>query len=123
MPVKWIDYKGKQVLYVDCRKATSKEFIALLREADANCRASPNKVLYLGNIADAGVSREVMQEIKDISDKMARKKLKKLAVVGVKGVKGILMDATAAIVGKSGVPVRSFETDGEALEWLVEEQR
>lgn len=120
MPAKWIEHKGKKVLYVDVRKASSQEFVAALREGDALARASPSKILYLGNIEDAAVSREVMKEIREIADRMGRKMLIKLAVVGVAGVKKILMDAVVGMFDKSGVPVRAFRTEAEALDWLVE---
>ena len=120
MPAKWIEHKGKRILYVDVRKTTSQEFVAALREADVLARASPSKILYLGNIEDAAVSREVMKVIKEIVDRMGRKMLIKLAVVGVAGVKKILMDAVVSMFDRSGVPVRSFKTEPEALDWLVE---
>jgi hypothetical protein len=120
MPAKWIEHKGKKVLYVDVRKASSQEFVAALREGDALARASPSKILYLGNIEDAATSREVMKEIRQIADRMGRKMLIKLAVVGVTGVKKILMDAVVGMFDKSGVPVRAFKTEQDALDWLVE---
>ncbi len=120
MPAKWIEHKGRKILYVDIRNASSREFVAALREGDALARASPEKILYLGNIEGASASREVMKVIKEIADNMGRRMLIKLAVVGVAGVKKILMDAVVSMFDNSGVPVRTFRTEQEALDWLVE---
>lgn len=119
MPAKWIDYKGKRVLYADYRKLSSKEFVALLAEADVMILASPTRVLYMGNIEDAAVSREVMGWLKQHGPETARKNVDKIAVVGVTGMKKILMDAVQGIFKKVAVPTRPFQTEEEALEWLV----
>ena len=34
MPAKWMDCKGKRVLYVDFRKLTSSEILKLMKESD-----------------------------------------------------------------------------------------
>jgi hypothetical protein len=119
MPAKWIEYKGRQVLYADYRKLSSKEFVALLEEADRLILASPNKVLYLGNIEDAAVSREVMDWLRRHGPDTAKKKVEKIAILGVTGVKKVLMDAVTGIFAKVAVPARPFKTEEEALEWLV----
>jgi len=120
MPAKWIEHREKRILYVDVRKASLQEFIAALREGDALTRASSGQVLYLGNIEDAAASREVMKVIKEIAHDMGRKRLGKMAVVGVTGVKKILMEAVVGMFDQTGIPVKAFKTEQEALDWLVQ---
>ena len=120
MPAKWIDHKGKRVLYVDFRKLSAQEVLLLMKESDDMVLASPTKVLYLGNIEDAVVSREVMGQLKQYADKSVRKRFEKLAVVGVAGVKKVFFDAFVAMMDKSSVQVKSFKTEDDALKWLVE---
>ena len=120
MTAKWIDCEGKRVLYVDFRKLTSREILKLMKESDDMVLASPTKVLYLGNIEDAVVSREVMGQLKQYADKSVRKRFEKLAVVGVMGVKKVFFDAFVAMMDKSSVQVKSFKTEDDALKWLVE---
>jgi hypothetical protein len=120
MPAKWMDHKGKRILYVDFRKLKPEEILPLMKESDDMVLASPSKVLYLGNIEDAMVSREVMGQLKQYASKSVRKKFEKLAVVGVAGVKKVFLDAFVAMLDKSGVQVKSFRTEDDALEWLVE---
>jgi hypothetical protein len=120
MPAKWIDHKGKRVLYVDFRKLSAQEVLLLMKESDDMVLASPTKVLYLGNIENAAVSREVMGQLRQYADKSVRKKFEKLAILGVSGVMKVFFNAFVAMMDKSSVQVRSFGTEGEALEWLVE---
>jgi SpoIIAA-like len=120
MPAKWMDCRGKSILYVDFRNLSSEDILLLMKRSDEMVLASPTKVLYLGNIEGAGVSREVMGQLKQYADKTIRKKFEKLAVVGVAGVKRVFLDAFVAMVDKSEVQVKSFKTEDEALKWLVE---
>ena len=120
MPAKWIEHKGKRILYVDFRKLDPKAVLLLMRQSDDMVLASPTKVLYLGNIEDATVSREVMGQLRQYADKSVRKKFERLAVVGVTGVKKVFFDAFVAMLDKSGVQVKSFRTEEEALKWLAE---
>jgi hypothetical protein len=119
MPAKWMDHKGKRILYVDFRKLSAQEILPLMKESDDMVLASPTKVLYLGNIEDAVVSREVMGQLKQYADKSVRKRFEKLAVVGVTGVKKVFFDAFVAMMDKSSVQVKSFKTEDDALKWLV----
>jgi len=120
MPAKWMDHKGKSILYADFRKLSSEEILLLMKKSDEMVVASPTKILYLGNIEDAAVSREVMGQLRQYADKSVRKKFEKLAVVGVAGVKKVFFDAFVAMMDKSTVQVKSFRTEEEALKWLVE---
>jgi len=120
MPAKWMDHKGKRILYVDFRKLRPQEVLLLMKESDDMVLASPTKVLYLGNIEDAVVSREVMGQLKQYADKSVRKRFEKLAVVGVSGVKRVFFDAFVAMMDKSSVQVKSFRSEDDALKWLVE---
>ena len=115
-----MDRKGKRVLYADFRKLDSKAVLLLMKESDDLVLASPTKVLYLGNIEDATVSREVMSQLKQYANKSVRNKFERLAVVGVTGVKKVFFDAFVAMLDKSGVQVKSFRTEEDALKWLVE---
>jgi hypothetical protein len=120
MPAKWMDSKGKRILYVDFRRLSSQEILLQMKESDDMVVASPTKVLYLGNIEGAAVTREVMGQLRQYADKSVRKKFEKLAVVGVSGVKKVFFDAFVTMLDKSGVQVKSFRTEEEALKWLVE---
>jgi hypothetical protein len=120
MPAARIDHKGKRILYVDYRKLKPEAILLLMKESDSMVVSSPTKVLYLGNIESAVVTREVIGQLKQYTDRSIRQKFEKLAVVGVSGVKGVFFNALVATLDKSSVQVKSFKTEDEALEWLVE---
>ncbi|MBN2099148.1 MAG: STAS/SEC14 domain-containing protein [Dehalococcoidia bacterium] len=120
MLAKWMERNGRKILYVDFRDLSSQEILLLMKESDSMVLSSPQKVLYLGNIENAAVSREVMKQLRQYADKSVRKRFEKLAVVGVTGVKKVFFDAFVSMMDKSSVQVKSFSTEGEALEWLVE---
>lgn len=120
MLAKWIEHKGKRILYVDYRKLKPEAILPLMKVSDDMVRASPTKVRYLGNIEDAVVTREVVGQLKQYTEKSIRQKFEKLAVVGVTGVKKVFFNALVATLDKSSVQVKSFKTENEALEWLAE---
>lgn len=120
MPAKWMERGGKNILYVDFRNLSSQEILLLMKESDDLVLSSPGKVLYLGNIENAAVSREVMKQLRQYADKSVRKRFEKLAVVGVSGVKKVFFDAFVAMLDKSSVQVKAFGTEEEAVKWLVE---
>ena len=118
MPAAWIDHRGKRILYVDYRKLSPEEILPLMKQSDDMVRASPTRLLYLGNIEGAVVSREVMGQLRQYADKSIRQKYERLAVVGVTGVKKVFFKAFVGMLDKSSVQVRSFDTEEEALTWL-----
>ncbi|MDM7999899.1 MAG: STAS/SEC14 domain-containing protein [Dehalococcoidia bacterium] len=120
MPAAWISHKGTRILYVDFRKLKPESILPLMKVSDDMVRASPTKVRYLGNIEDAVVTREVIAQLRQYTDKSIRQKFEKLAVVGVTGVKKVFFTAFVATLDKSEVQVKSFKTEEEAKEWLAE---
>ena len=118
MPVEWIDHKGKRILYADYRGLKPEQVDSLARETDAKLAASPVKVLFLSNIEGAIVTTETMLNVKRSAASMLREKVEKIAVVGVTGVKKVFFDAFVKALGKTNA--RSFRTEKEALDWLVE---
>jgi hypothetical protein len=118
MPVKWMDHKGKKILYADYRGLKPEQIDSLARETDAKLAASPMKVLFLTNIEGAVVTTETMLNVKKSAGSVLRDKVEKIAVVGVTGVKKVFFDAFVIALGKTNA--RSFRTEKEALDWMVE---
>ena len=52
---KWVEHKGKRILYVDYRRLRSDEILLLINESIEVVLASPGPVRLIGNIGDAGV--------------------------------------------------------------------
>ena len=119
MPARWIDYKGKKILYVDYRGLSPDQVLAQMKESNDMVRAARGKVLYLGNIEDAAVSGDVMGELRQYAERIVRRKFTRLAVVGVTGARKVSLEAFLSMVGRSLVQVRSFATEAEGLDWLA----
>ena len=116
--IKWIDHKGKKIMYGDYRGLkTIEEMLQTLDEAISEELASPTKVLVLANFEDSFGSPEFMGHLKQVGKEMLPK-VQKTAVLGITGVKGILLNAYIRFTGDENI--RTFDTEAEALDWLVE---
>ena len=115
---KWIEHKGKRILYVDYRGLkTAEELIQTLDESIRQEVDSPTKVLVLANVEGSSGSSEYMERVKQAGKENAQK-VQKTALVGTTGVKVILLSAYLRFTGDKST--RSFDTEAEALDWLVE---
>ena len=116
--IKWIDHKGKKILYVDYRGLkTTKELIQTLDESISEEVASPTKVLVLANFAGSFGSTEFMGHLKQVGKEMMPK-VQKTAVLGITGAKEILLNVYLRFTGDKNI--RTFVTEAKALDWLVE---
>jgi hypothetical protein len=114
MGVKWIDYKGKRILYVDFRKLYEEQVLANDELFVKFIKESPTKVLILANVEGAAISS--LEKIKEVSKKEVSPKVAKSAIVGITGLKDILLRAYNSFTGSSAQP---FATEQEAMDWLV----
>jgi hypothetical protein len=114
MAVKWIDYKGKRILYVDFRKLYEEQVLANDELVIKFIKESPTKVLILANVEGAAISS--LEKIKEASKKEVTPKVAKSAIVGITGLKDILLRAYNSFTGSSA---HAFATEQEAMDWLV----
>ena len=114
MAVKWIDYKGKKILYVDFRKLYEEQVTANLDLEIKFIKESSTKVLILANVEGAAISS--LQKIKETSKKDVSPNVAKSAIVGITGHKEILLRAYNSFTGSTA---HSFPTEQEAMDWLV----
>jgi hypothetical protein len=118
MTVKWIEYKGKRILYADFRGQTGKEGLATIELGAKMAAASPTKVLMLSNYEGATATPEWFARAKQLGQEVFDLKVEKDAVVGVTGVKRVLLQSYNMVTKKGVV---AFNTEAEALEWLVKD--
>ena len=59
-----MEHRGKRILYVDYRGLKPEEILPLMKETNDAVAASRGKVLILGNVKGAVVTREVMDYLK-----------------------------------------------------------
>ncbi|MDD5311999.1 MAG: hypothetical protein PHO26_03050 [Dehalococcoidia bacterium] len=118
--VKWMETRGKKVLYIDYRG-----LVGLKGEAEANAvweesqrilKMSPTKVLMMTNFNEAHGSKEFMDRINK-EGKETKDKVEKSALLGITGVKSILFSAYVRFTGQNNL--KSFDTEEAAIEYLV----
>ncbi len=115
MSVKWIEYKGREILFIDYRGLKSEEQLVILDLAEKIILEKKEKVLILVDTTDAATSSEFMARMNE-KGKRIKFLVGKQAVVGIKGLKRILLDSYNRATGST---LRAFPTQEEAKEWLV----
>jgi dihydroxyacetone kinase len=117
MDVKWIDHKGKNILYIDYRGVIEQsDSIKLLRKAIEIEKNSNGNLLILQNFEGTFANNEYMTEVKKLGKEVKDKVLKN-AIVGISGIKKILFSAYVSISGERNI--KTFESEEEGKEWLV----
>ncbi len=118
MSVKWIEYKGKQILEIDYRGLDPKEFIESLDLVKKTLLEvpPPAKSLSLADLEGAVVNKEVMARFKEIGPEI-EPRTEKSAILGIHGIRHILLSAYNRASGAANQKL--FNTREEALEWLV----
>jgi hypothetical protein len=120
MQTKWINYKSKRILLVDCSNYIfrSDEIKAELDFAFHLVSKEPqNSVLILSDVHGSKMSPESFKIAKEGASKLtpyARKR----AMVGVTTVQRVFLMSLNALFPKK--QIQSFDDIEEAKEWLVE---
>ncbi len=112
-----IDYKGKEILYLDYRGMNEKQMIQTLDEATEHALQDNKPRLLLTNITGTFVLPDFLKKAKEEGKRTKHLTLKS-AIVGVEGPKKVLLKVYNYFVGDEMKP---FEDEEEAKEWLVKE--
>ncbi len=117
MSVHWIDYKGKKILYVDYRgQRSNEEHFQTLEEQAKILSSMETRCLILTNYEGTRATPEYMNRVKQLGQEVFDPKVERAAVLGITGLKEILLRAYIALTKQN---VRPFDSEVEALEWLV----
>ena len=120
MRSKWIEHKGKKILYQDFSKLfhNHAEVEAELLEVREVVKGQPfDSVLVLSDFTDttiAGDLKNVMNE----SLRLTKDHIKKIAVVGLNGLQHRLANM---LTKRTGQPLKYFNNEQAAKEWLVKD--
>jgi hypothetical protein len=119
---KLVEYKGKQIYYVDYSNIkTNEEFLSIIKQTNAfreKVKAEgKHNLLMLVDITGSFVYGEVLEEIKK-AGKNTREIISKQAVVGITGGKKILLKIVQTITNMN---FKVFDTVEEAQDWLIAE--
>ena len=115
---KWMEHQGKKILYVDYRGMKPREIMPVMKETNDAVAASPGKVLILGHVKGAVVTREVMDYLKRSASMVLRHRAEKIAVVGATGLMAVFFDSFVVALERDSA--KKFGTEEEALKWLAE---
>ncbi len=116
MPVQWIDYKGHKILYADYRGLVSEEkMLENLKAEEEFYRTITTKVLSLNDYRDTYVSNNFINKVTELG-KINKDKNLRSAILGISGMKKLLLNTFSMV---SGMPVRSFDSETDAKEYLV----
>lgn len=117
MPISYITYKGKEILYIDLRESkTEQRSKELLSETVKAYQESAGNLIALTNVEGAYMNPEIIEETKKYAKSLFTLKAKKRAMVGVKGLKKMIFKIYAKISGNN---IRLFDTEEDAKEYLV----
>jgi hypothetical protein len=118
VPIKYIQYKGKTILYCDFTNQTGDEGIATLDEEAREMRKWTQPGLILSDFHNAKGSTGFMSHAKKLGKEIFAPMTLKAAAVGITGIQSVLLQAYNAFSADKLVP---FATEEEAKEWLIKE--
>jgi hypothetical protein len=119
MKSKWIEYKGKRILYQDFSalfynaQAVKDELTAV---QELVLKEPKRSVRVLSNFKDTQVGAELMSALNEASTK-TKDHIRKTAVMGVTGFKRTMGDLLSRLTGQ---PLKYFEFEEDAKDWLIE---
>ena len=121
MKSRWIRWNNTAVLHLDYAnfKLDIEGLRAEVLEADAEILREPKgSVLALIDLRNTVASGAVVSMFKD-SSAITTPFIRRHALIGVSGLKRYLADKVAQLAGR---PMRLFETEEAALDWLTRDQ-
>ncbi|CAA6807840.1 MAG: Unknown protein [uncultured Aureispira sp.] len=110
-----IQYKGKEILYINYKGLTENQMIDTLNKAEQIILNDNKPHLQLSNIVDAFATPGYMAAAKKFG-KNTEHLTSKSAIVGITGVKALLLRSYNFV---SGDKLKAFNTEEEAKEYLV----
>lgn len=114
--VRYIDHRGRRILYIDFSSATPDEFLATIEAAEKTIAAEPhNSVLTLTNAERAMHDRRVTERLNSY---VAHNKpfVKAGAVVGLNELRKIVFNFLNKATGRT---LKAFDDISAAKDWLV----
>jgi len=111
-----IDYKGKEIIYLDFSDCNVSEVFEIIEIAKKIIRVQPlNSVLTLTNVSGTKYNREVIQAMKEFANDN-KPFVKAGAVVGIDGLKRIVYDAITRFSERN---LPAFDDNKKAKDWLI----
>jgi len=114
--MKWITYKGKDILYEDYTNLTGEQIAELVPVITKITNDKDYKdILLLLDFTNSFANKEAVNAFGE-SGKDSKDRLKKTAVLGITGVKKVLLNFVNKV---SKVDANPFKSEEEAKDWLI----
>ena len=114
--MKWITYKGKEILLDDYSNIMPEQFPPLIEQiTNLTFQSGKKNILLIVDVTGAFAGKEAVSAFSE-SGKKSKVLLKKTAVVGITGVKKIFLNIVNKLTKLNAKPVSTIE---EAKEWLI----
>ena len=114
--VRFIQHKGKEILFLDFSQCKPDEALAVIEQSKAVIRKKPeHSLLTLTDVTDLRFNDTLSHQMKEFT---AHNKpyVRAAAVVGITGLKKILF---GAVIAFSKRKIHAFDSIEQAKEWLV----
>jgi|DewCreStandDraft_4_1066084.scaffolds.fasta_scaffold14295_4 hypothetical protein len=117
--IRFIEYKGKKILYTDVSNAKIEEAYKIMQEQQKIIFTFPeNSLLIVINFENCEVTPKATYDLKEIV-LQNKPYVKAAAVIGIGGVKKIILNAVSKFAGRNFYVCDKLE---DALEWLVKQE-
>ncbi|MFH0990133.1 MAG: hypothetical protein V1799_08980 [bacterium] len=116
MSIRWIEHDGKKILRCDYRGLNIEQSIAMFEKSMAEMSRSGDNVLMISNFQGTMLNYRFASCAYDLARLNFRPKAKKIALVGIEGLQYVIREAFGVMSGRKP---SLFETENEALTWLV----
>jgi len=114
--VKWIEYKGKDILDYDYTNLQGDEFVETIKVlTDHLMNIGKEDILLLLDLTNSFTNKAVVNAFTE-AGKRVRPVVKKTAVLGITGVKKVLLNVVNKL---SSIDANPFSTKEDAKEWLI----
>jgi hypothetical protein len=111
-----IDYKGKEIIYLDFSDCNVNEVFEIIEIAKKIIRVQPlNSVLTLTNVSGTKYNREIIQAMKEFANGN-KPFVKAGAVIGIDGLKRVVYDAITRFSERN---LPAFDDNKKAKDWLI----
>lgn len=116
--VKIIEYKGKQILFIDMSNLHEKDVLQVIEYAKKIIRSQPEKsILSLTDVTHARYNATVVSAMQEYV-KGNGPYVKAAAVIGINPIKRIIFNKIMELAHRE---LFAFDTKEKAMEWLVKQ--
>ena len=116
--LKWIQHKGKRILYMDIASQKTEELLDIVKRLKAEIEKEPlDSVLCLCEVTGGKTNNEINQALKEFV-KYVDPYIKMITVIGLEGLQMIVFNAVLMFTRTKKLTKKTSKE--EALDWLAE---